>query len=780
MKSKAIVLAALSLLYLSASASAPKLRKGNVDKVVAAMSIEEKVLTILGCGMVGAEDDRASLLTRPAILAGQASATHPNERLGIPSIALCDGPAGLHIDMTREGDDRVYYCTGFPVATCLASSWNLDLMYEVGRAMGNEALEYGADIMLAPAMNIQRSLLCGRNYEYYSEDPFLSGKLGAAMVRGIQSNGVGTSVKHFFAGGKETNSKNNDARASQRALREIYLRGFEICVKEAKPWTIMTSYNRVNGSYTSENPELLQTIVRDEWGYEGIFTTDWWAGRDVVAQVNAGNDFIAPGTDEQYYRMMAGIEEGSISMAQVDANVKRILLTIMKSPKYSGYRPSYAPDIEEHAQVTRQSATEGMVLLENKDNSLPISPEVKSLGLFGNASYEFIPGGTGSGDVNRAYTVDIFQGLSEAGYKLQPSLTERYQSYIAYEREHEEKRHVFYGKKHLEELYLEPSYIREIASVTDMGIFTIGRQSGEMGDRSVTDDFNLSTEEKALLRKICNAYHELGKRVVVVLNIGGVIETASWKDMPDAILLAWQPGQEGGHSVADVLSGEANPSGHLAVTFPMDYFDSPAAVNYSYQKLSEDTFLPGQVPVYGDEPRLNWNYIEYEEDIYVGYRYYDSFGRAVSYPFGYGLSYTDFSYSAPSLRAVEDGFEVSVTVTNSGSVAGKDVVQLYVAAPIVALEHPDKELRAFAKTGLLEPGQSETLTLCFKTADLASFSEESSAWVTFAGDYEALLARSATEIIASLPFTVDEEMERKCSDVLRPRTELHLLSRTNN
>ena len=762
------ILIVLSLAMMSISCGATtKLKKNNIDKVISEMTTEEKLLLIIGCGMVGAEDDRAPFLTRPAILAGQASATHGIDRLGIPSVALCDGPAGLHIDKTREGDDHIYYCTGFPVATCLASSWNLELMKEVGNAMGNEALEYGADILLAPAMNIQRNLLCGRNYEYYSEDPYLSGMLGAAMVSGIQENGIGTSVKHFVAGGKETNSKNNDARVSRRALREIYLRGFEITVKESHPWTVMTSYNLVNGVYTSQNPELLKTIARSEWGFDGAFTTDWWAGRDVVAQVNAGNDLIMPGTDEQYYKMLAAVEDGSIPMEQVDENVKHILQLIIKSPKFRGYKPSFAPDIESHAQVTRQSATEGMVLLENRENTLPLDSSVKSLGLFGNASYEFIAGGTGSGDVNRAYTIDMVQGLTEAGYDLEGDLTHRYQEYIKYERDHEEKRHIFWGRKHLEELYLEPSYIREIAENSDLGIFTIGRQSGEGGDREVEGNFNLSTEEKALLRKLCDAYHSLGKRVVVVLNVGGVIETGSWKHLPDAILLAWQPGQEGGHSVADVLTGNANPSGHLAVTFPMDYFESPSAINYPYHKLSENKFLAGERATAGDEPRLNWNYVDYEEDIYVGYRYYDTYGVKVSYPFGYGLTYTDFTYDKPEIRETEEGFEVSVTVTNSGKVAGKDVVQVYVSAPSDSgFSHPAKELRSFAKTGTLQAGESETVTMMFKAEDLASFVEERSSWVTAVGEYRALISRSATDVIYELPFVVQKEIVRECNDVL--------------
>ena len=776
MKAKLTLSLALTLLCLTATA-APKLRKNNIDKVVASMTTEEKVLLLLGTGMSFSPDDhRADYIGRPAIVSGQAAATHAIERLGIPSIVLCDGPAGLHIDATREGDDRTYYCTGFPVATCLASSWNTDLVQAVGQAMGNETLEYGADIILAPAMNIMRSLLCGRNFEYYSEDPLLSGRLGAAMVRGIQDCGVGTSVKHFIAGGKETNSTNNDARVSRRALREIYLRGFEVVVNESDPWTIMTSYNKVNGVYNSENRPLLEEVVRQEWGYAGAFVTDWWAGRDAVAQVNSGNDLIMPGRDDQYQDILAAVNDGRISMEQLDKNVKQVLTLIVKSPKFRGYQPSYCPDLEAHAQVTRQSATEGMVLLENREATLPIDKSVHTLGLFGNTSYEFIPGGTGSGDVNRAYTVDLVQGLTDAGYELLDDVTARYRTYIDGERAKEEKRHWFFGKKHLDELYLDPAVVRKAARDSDMGIFTLGRQSGEGGDRQVEGNFCLTTEEKALLRQICDAYHELGKRVVVVLNVGGAIETASWSGWPDAILLAWQPGQEGGHSVADLLTGATNPSGRLAVTFPVDYFDTPAAMNFPYVKMVDGEFFPGEDQSGGGRERRNLDYVDYEEDIYVGYRYYDTFNHRVAYPFGYGLSYTDFDVNEPSIRPTGDGFVVSVKVTNRGHVAGKEVVQVYVASPAqMSLHHPDKELRGFAKTRELEPGESETLTIGFSTKDLASYSEAESAWVTEAGEYQALVARSATDILHRLPFEVDERLARPCHDVLQPQHELHLI-----
>jgi len=394
-----------------------------VDDLLSQMTVEEKIHILKGSGMasgMGMVDPEEGI---PGVV-GTIVAT---PRLGIPALNLSDGPAGLRIEPKREGIDRTFYCTAFPIATLLASTWNTDLAYKVGDAMGNEALEYGIDVILGPGANIHRHPFCGRNFEYYSEDPLVTGKIGAAMVNGIESNGIGTSVKHFVANNQETNRNFNDTRVSDRAMREIYLKGFEIIVEDAQPWTIMSSYNKVNGTYTAESKHLLTNVLRDDWGFEGLVMSDWFGGNDAVAMINAGNDLLEPGTKKQWNALTKGYEDGSLDMKAVDTSVKRILTLIFKSKKMKGYDYSENPDLEAHAEITRKSASEGMVLLKN-DNVLPLE-KGKNAALIGVYSYDFIAGGTGSGDVNEAYTVSLEEGLANTGFSVSQKAKEAYQNH---------------------------------------------------------------------------------------------------------------------------------------------------------------------------------------------------------------------------------------------------------------------------------------------------------------------------------------------------------------
>lgn len=749
---KRIFIGLAAALTLSTPTDAQKLKPNNIDKVIKAMTIEEKVDLIVGSRMYHKDENAAPHIKESwKINPGAAGRINPVPRVGIPAVVLSDGPAGCGI-LPIDGQEE-FYCTHFPIETLLASTWDTDLVENVGKAIGNEAKEYGVDIHLAPAINIHRHPLCGRNYEYFSEDPLLTGKMAVAYVNGIQSNGIGTAVKHFAVNNQETNRMNNNAIVSPRALREIYLKGFEIAVKEAQPWTIMSSYNAINGTSTSENKELLTTVLRDEWGFQGTVMTDWWGGYDASIQMKAGNDMLEPGTKEQAARIIECVKNGTLDEAIVDQNVKRILELIVKTPSYNKYKYSNNPDMDTHAKITRQSATEGMILLKNEQQTLPLSANKKNIALFGTVSYNFFSGGTGSGDINRPYVVSLLDGLKNQNFVVDDNLKSIYQNYSK-PKEHGEQARI-------DEMPLDTAIIKYAAKHNDMAIITFGRISGEYIDR-VASDFFLTQTEYQLVKNVSNIFHQEGKKVVVVLNVGGVIETESWKDMPDAILLSWQAGQEGGNSVADILTGNANPSGKLPMTFPITLSDHWSSLNFPIdqwidRRWSVHTGLLDRIK--------NVEYTVYEEGIYVGYRWFNTMDMQVSYPFGYGLSYTSFEYGTPSVKHDGENIVIEVSIKNVGTMAGKEVVQLYVEAPKSKLDKPIHELRAFDKTDMLKPGESQTITLTVHPDDLASFDEELSAWVTDAGTYNFVVSASSRDPRGSVKVDVQQSI-RKVNDVL--------------
>ncbi|MBR5083369.1 MAG: glycoside hydrolase family 3 C-terminal domain-containing protein, partial [Prevotella sp.] len=679
----------------------------------------------------------------------------------------------------RQFDHNTYYCTHFPIGTSLASSWNIDLVRKVTAAMGNEVREYGVDVLLAPAMNIHRNPLCGRNFEYYSEDPVLAGEIAAAYINGIQSQGVGTSLKHFAFNNQETQRMGNDARVSQRAAREIYLKGFQIAVTKAQPWTVMSSYNLINGTMTSESRGLLTNILRDEWGFKGLVMTDWFGGLDPVwrdsktdraANILAGNDLIEPGMASDSKDIVEAVNSGRLSEKALDACVRRVLQLVVISPRFKGYKYNDTPDLKAHAQVTRTSAAEGTVLLKN-DGLLPFNKNIKNVALYGCSGYELIAGGTGSGNVNRAYTVSLVEGLRTSGYQVDNDILGKYVAHLATWK----KEHGTLNANTLEVPALPDEMNITDASAAarnnDVAIVVIGRISGEGEDRFTTD-YNLSDAEKSLINNVCSAFHKVGKKVLVVLNVGGTMETASWKNTPDAILLPWQCGQEIGNSIADIISGRLSPSGKLPMTWPISLDDIYSTSNFPLNvkvKMS-DMMNAGQ----NAKEQKNIGYTNYEEDIYVGYRYFDSFNKEVSYPFGYGLSYTTFDYTDATGSVDGDKVTVAVTVKNTGSYSGKEVVQLYVTAPKGKLNKPAQELKAFAKTRELKPGESETVTMVVNTIDLASFNTAKSAWVTDAGTYQLKIGASSRDIRQTVNVKVKGKSQ-KVSNVLKPQVKLNLL-----
>lgn len=750
----------------------PQLGKSPLKKVIAAMTLEEKATLVVGAGKApkpkpagigvsnGWTPEPPMIGHTETKVPGAAGNTNAIPRLGIPSLVLSDGPAGVRISPHRKGDStHTYYATAFPVGTLLASTWDPGVVEEVGRAFGNEVHEYGVDILLAPGVNIHRNPLNGRNFEYYSEDPLVAGTMAAAIINGIQSNGVGTSIKHFVANNQETNRNYNSSTVSERALRELYLKTFRIAIAGSNPWTVMSSYNRLNGLYTAQREDLLTTVLRDEWKFKGFVMTDWGGGYDWVEEMKAGNDLIMPGRPDQIETIINAVKHDSLSMKVLDRNVEHILNIILKTPAFKNYPYSNKPDLKAHAEVARRAAAEGMVLLKNQDNALPIAKAVRNIAAFGNTTYATIPGGTGSGEVNKAYTISVYQGLASAGYRPDEGIKNAYVQFADNHRKQQQNRRNY----SVPEMSATDSLLNAATAHDDVAVITIGRNAGEGNDRNLERNYMLTADEQQQFKKIADAFHAKGKKVIAVLNIGGVIDMKGWQDNADAILLAWQPGQEAGNAIADVLSGKVNPSGRLATTFPVNYEDVPSAKNF-----------PGT-------PANRPAYVRYEEGIYVGYRYHDTFNVKPMYEFGYGLSYTDFAISDLKLssKMFNGTMTATLAVKNTGKMAGKQVVQIYISAPAKSIDKPAQELKAFAKTHLLQPGESQVLTFTIRQADLASYHTDSSEWIVDAGEYTVKAAASSRDIKQTAIFSVPKAMvTEKDHKVLQPDISLSELKPT--
>ncbi|MEM1607180.1 MAG: beta-glucosidase [Candidatus Bathyarchaeia archaeon] len=710
-----------------------------VDEIISKMTLEEKAKIVVGVGLPGLFGNP------PSRVPGAAGETHPIERLKIPSAVFADGPAGLRISPRREGDELTYHATAFPVETMLASTWNRNVLEEVGKAVGEEVREYGVDILLAPAINIHRNPLCGRNFEYYSEDPFLTGEMAAAFVRGVQSQGVGACLKHFAANEQETNRMFIDTLISERALREIYLKGFEIAIKKSKPWAVMSAYNKLNGEYCSQNKWLLTKVLREEWGFEGFVMTDWFAGDDPVKQMEAGNDMIMPGKAyqinpkrrDEVEEILSAVKEGRLSEDVLNRNVRNILKVLVNSPSFKGYKYSNRPDLDAHARVAYEAGAEGVILLKN-NGALPIGVD-KRIALFGTGQIETIKGGTGSGDTHPRYVISILDGVRERGLKIDENLAGIYAKYVGDMRGIEEyrvRRGVF-GMPIMPKIpedFLSEEDIEGFAENNDVAFIVISRISGEGYDRRPEKgDFYLSDDERNLVEKVSKIFHRHGRKVVAVLNIGSPIEVASWRELVDAILLIWQAGQETGRIFADVITGRINPSGKLPTTFPRDYWDVPS---WSF---------PG-------EPKDNPQMVSYDEGIYVGYRYYDTFGVESAYEFGFGLSYTTFRYGNLKVEVSDNIIKISFEITNTGNYPGKEVAQVYIRAPKGVIDKPFQELKGFHKTRLLNPGETERVEIEVDVDSLAVYNGEK--WIIERGRYEVRVGSSSRDIRLTGSFII--------------------------
>lgn len=574
----------------------PRLGQADDEQVIAAMTLEEKVSLLVGTCKDWNLVPEAAPATRhrepvpegywdtyqgntaamKGKVSGAAGVSYAIPRLGIPGIVLADGPVGLRIDSV---------CTAFPSTVALAATRDTDLVYRVGQAIGEEMNYYGVDIVLAPGINIMRNPLCGRNYEYMSSEPDIAGAMASAYVRGVQSQGVGACIKHFAANNQETYRNGIDVRVTDTVLRTRYLSAFEHIVKQAQPWTVMSAYNKINGVYASENTYLLTDILRGEWGFDGFVMTDWWAEEDPVRMQLAGNDMLMPGTQEQIDTLIAAVKDGRLDEHVLDRNLMNVLRIIRRTPAFRN-KGKTNPDnknlpdlLENHAALAREAAAKGMVLLRN-EQALPLASYDKSVALLGKASYDTYVGGTGSGRVTRPYSVMLSDALAEAGYILDTMAQERYTDHIHLSRSVQPQESAWF-MPYVSELTWTKQELQQMAQNNDLCILTIQRMAGEGGDRHLTEgDYYLTSVEKQLIRDASEAFHRLNKPMILILNMGSAVEITDIVTYTDAILMAWLPGQEAGHAILDVLTGQVAPQGKLPMPFYVRYEDVPSANNF--------------------------------------------------------------------------------------------------------------------------------------------------------------------------------------------------------
>lgn len=688
-----------------------------IEKVISEMTLDEKVRMVWGAA--------TSQL-------GAAGNTYAIPRLGITSMELADGPAGLRLGNLRTGGREG---TAWPNPMMLASTWNVEIVEKIGAAIAAECKYYGVDIMLGPGMNIHRDPLGGRVFEYYSEDPIVTGKMAAAWIRGLQKYGVGATMKHYAANNAENNRMNINVVISERALREIYLLGYEIAIKESNPWAAMAAYNKVNGAWCSENEYLIK-VLKDVFGFQGLLMSDWGAYHNPVAY-KYGFDLNTPGGETRIPgpdSLKEAINHGVITEKDLDRAIASILRIVILTDTFKkqiynktdfAARTKLDPNIKAlHAQLSKEAALEGIVLLKN-DNTLPLS-SVSTVALAGKLAYrEEIPSGLWGSPVKGMY----FEGGGSAAVvvDLKEVVTidaALQQSGLRVLQKNEKGEYLGEGLTKEDAIYA--------AENSDACLILIGRPGTEGADNT-PDMMKVTTDELEMIKELSEAYHSLGKKVIVLLNVALPVEVDDWDDYVDAILYIGLPGTYGATALVDILLGRVSPSGKLVDTWP---------IKYEY------------APTFGNMPGANTMEITYTEDIFVGYRYYDLHPEYVKYPFGYGLSYTKFSYESIRLdKAVfnlanqDEKLTVTVTVKNVGSFAGKEVVQLYVRANDSSVLRPYKELKAFAKTRLLQPGETEEIKFTITWRDFAYFSEVVHDWVVEPGNYTIMVGGTSDNAV---------------------------------
>ncbi len=662
--------------------------------------------------------DKLTLEEKAALCTGASAwTTTPIERLGVPEMIVSDGPHGVRRvpDMHAMAEDSLP-ATCFPTASCLASTWNVDLLRKMGEALAEECIALDADVLLGPGTNMKRSPLGGRNFEYFSEDPYLAGEMAASMINGVQSRGVGTSLKHFAANNQEFQRFSISSEMDERTLREIYLTAFEKAVKQAKPWTVMCAYNKLNGAYGSENHTLLTDILKKEWRFEGLVVSDWGAVHDRVASLKAGLDLEMPGPQERRVTaVVEAVRSGELDEAVLNESVRRILNIVFKAkatPKTGAF------DVDAHHELARKIAAEGMVLLKN-EGILPLEGQ-KFIAVIGRAAENAHFQGGGSSHINATKVAVPFKELQAQAGDAELTYAPGYPSDDSFQ----------------PELIAEAVNLAQAADVAVLLIALPAYKESEGYDRS---DLDLTEQQIALIQ----AVSKVQPKTVVVLNNGSPVAMDAWIGDVAAVLEGWMMGQAGGAAIADLLFGKVNPSGKLAETFPHKLADTPAYINW-----------PGEAGV-----------VRYGEGLFIGYRYYDTKQAPVLFPFGYGLSYTTFAFSNARVSARSfddvDGVTVTVDVTNTGRVAGKEIVQVYVHDQKSALVRPEKELKGFAKVEL-QPGETKTVYIQLDFRAFAYYHPEYKQWITEDGDFDLLIAASAADIRATLTVTLTSTLRLPC------------------
>jgi beta-glucosidase len=649
--------------------------------------------------------------------------TTPVERLGVPAMILSDGPNGVRrIENMASLSEESLPATAFPTASCLAASWDPALLRTMGQVLAEEAIARNVDVLLGPGTNMKRSPLGGRNFEYFSEDPFLAGEMASALIEGIQSRGVGTSLKHFAANNQETHRFVVNAQVDERSLREIYLPAFETAVKRAKPWTVMCAYNKLNGTYCSENQPLLTNILKKEWGFEGLVVSDWGAVHDRVAALLGGLDLEMPGPkDLRVKKVIQAVRSGQLEPAVLDEAVRRILTVVFKAagtPKGKKSPNGDNFDMEAHHALAARVASEGMVLLKN-NGLLPLK-EAAHIAVIGrSAEVAYFQGG-GSSHIN-ATKVDVpFNELKKRAGGAELTYAPGYPADDSFD----------------EALIHAAVALARSADVAVLYISLPASKESEGYDRS---DLDLTEAQVALIKAVGAAQ----PKTVVVLNNGASVAMSAWIDDVSAVLEAWMMGQAGGAAIADVLFGRVNPSGKLAETYPLRLADTPAFLNW-----------PGENGL-----------VRYGEGMYIGYRWYEARQLPVQFPFGFGLSYTTFAYSNARVSSADfkdmDGLTLFVDVTNTGPLAGKEVVQVYVHDVQPALKRPWKELKGFAKVDL-QTGETKTVSIPLGLRAFAYYDPDYKQWVTRDGDFDLLVGASSADIRLSLTVSLHSTMELPC------------------